>query len=165
MLKTLATGMLHSHNFKTDPMLCCAKIQQLEKNSYCKACRLCESFKKMPKENLAPRVCIFEILLLEKIIFKNFAKKKAEYKECNEEPISIKVKKNKWKLFGHILCLLEDIQANLCNEILLLKATKCKEIPWKSEKTLPISIDQDIKNALKQDQSLKIKQFSTMNDL
>ena len=83
------------------------------------------------------------------------------YEKCKEEKTSVTIKRNKWKLFGHILRLPLNTPANESIKYYFKVPKKIKKYPGIPETTLPASIDKEIKPAVKKNHptELPVKQF------
>ena len=89
------------------------------------------------------------------------------YEKCKEEEISVTIKRNKWKLFGHILRLPLNTLANESIKHYFKVPEKIKKYPGIPITTLPTSIDKDIKLAVKKNHPtvLPVKQFISIKNL
>ena len=89
------------------------------------------------------------------------------YEKYKEEEISATIKRNKWKLFGHILRLLLTTPANESMKYYFKVPKKIKKYPGIPQITLPRSIGIDIKQAVKKNHPtvLPVKQFISTKDL
>ena len=81
--------------------------------------------------------------------------------------MSVTIKRNKWKLYGHILQLPLDTPANESIKYYFKVPKKIKKYPGIHRTTLPTSIDKDIKQAVKKNHPtvLSVKQFILTKDL
>ena len=83
------------------------------------------------------------------------------YEKCREEEISVTIKRNKWKLFGHILWLPQNRPANESMKYYFKVPKKIKKYAGIRRTIVPTSIDKDIKQAVKKNHPtvLPVKQF------
>ena len=81
--------------------------------------------------------------------------------------MSVTIKRNKWKLSGHILQLPLDTPANESMKYYFKVPKKIKKYPGIPRTTLPTPIDKDIKQAVKKNHPtvLSVKQFISTKDL
>ena len=89
------------------------------------------------------------------------------YEKCKEEEINVTIKRNKWKLFGHILRLPLNTLANESIKHYFKVPEKIKKYAGIPITTLPTSIDKDIKLAVKKNHPtvLPVKQFISTKNL
>jgi hypothetical protein len=91
-------------------------------------------------------------------------KNKNLYKESNERPISEEMKKARWKAFGHMLRLPEDTPCQEAMRYYFEKPFNAKKFSGRQRITLPVKINEDIKNCAKTNNIL-VTNFETINDL
>ena len=65
------------------------------------------------------------------------------YKKTNEEPVSKTIRKNRWKLFGHILRRNKNIPANQAMETYFME-TSNTGFKGKRRTTLPSTLNDDL---------------------
>ena len=89
------------------------------------------------------------------------------YEKYKKEEISVTIKRNKQKLFGHILRLPLTTPANESMKYYFKIPKKIKKHPEIPRIRLPRSIDKDIKQAVKKNHPtvLPVKQFISTKDL
>ena len=89
------------------------------------------------------------------------------YKKCKEEEISVIIKRNKWKCFGHILQLPLNTPANESMKYYFKVPEKIKKYLGIPRTMLPTSIDKDIKQTVKKNHPtvLPLKQFISTKGL
>ena len=89
------------------------------------------------------------------------------YEKCKEEEISVTIKRNKWKLFGHILRLPLNKPANESMKYYFKVPEKTKKYVGIPRTIPPTSIDKDLKQAVKKNHPtiLPVKQFILTKDL
>ncbi len=88
------------------------------------------------------------------------------YERCKEQPISLSfIIINKLKIFGHILRLPEQTPARQSMVYYFETPEKSKKFRGTPRTTLPTSINDDLKNAAKRDQSISIKPLTSIADL
>ena len=89
------------------------------------------------------------------------------YKKCKEEEISVAIKRNKRKTFGHILRLPLNTPANESMNYYFKVPEKIRKYPGITRTTLPTFIDKDIKQTVKKNHLtvLPIKQFISRKGL
>ena len=91
------------------------------------------------------------------------------YKKCSEEPISVSMKKMRWKAFGHMLRLPTDTpcQQSMNYYFEINKNQKC--FSGKPRITLPTTINQDIKEAVSETNNINfinhVESFESREDL
>ena len=102
--------------------------------------------------------------------YKNFKiNNKNLYERYKEEPISLTMKVNKWKVLGHATCYFPKIhlQEKLWLTIFkILESTKkYQEVPRKSKKDCCSIYSRNQRNVLQNDATILVKQFTSIDDL
>ena len=89
------------------------------------------------------------------------------YEKCKGKEISVTIKRNKWKLFGHILRLPLNKPANESMKYYFKVPEKTKKYVGIPRTIPPTSIDKDLKQAVKKNHPtiLPVKQFILTKDL
>ena len=100
-----------------------------------------------------------------RIVWNDMNKKNKQlYEESNENPISETIKRARWRAFGHMLRLNEQVP---CQQAMYYFTVpeKARKYPGRKRSTLPVILDEDIKQAAKSNHTLPISQLEDINDL
>ena len=86
------------------------------------------------------------------------------YEESNERPISLDMKENRWKAFGHMLRLDEKAPCQQAMKYYFTVPENAKRYSGRKRLTLPIILDQDIKTTMKR-HPITVTSFENLQDL
>ena len=93
-----------------------------------------------------------------------FKKNRHLYKDSEEVPLSIEMKKARWRALGHMLRLHIKTPCQMAMTDYFMIPAKSKKYPGRKRCTLPTIIDEDLKEANKNNNTIVTK-FKTIEDL
>ena len=92
-----------------------------------------------------------------------FKKNRYVYRESMEKPLSLEMKKARWKTFGHMVRLHEKTPCEITMTDYFQIPPNSKRYPGRKS-TLPVKIDEDLKE-VKRNNNLIVSKFETIEDL
>ena len=91
-------------------------------------------------------------------------KNKPLYEHCNEKVLSIEMREARWRAFGHMLRLDREVPAQKAMDYYFDVPTNAKKYSGRRRSTLPVCIDNDLKETAKRTQ-IPVQKFATRQDL